>query len=202
VDRGLNSRVASGIGRFFRRAKNFLHELVFAGIMALTGPTPLTDEESEAADNMAKVQADYFDRFEREVRLNPPIELAEPPLISPDVTLIPIWPKPLDVRPMAAKEFAARAAQYGNSPWGSVQDIVRAGNIRKGIVRKERRIHVGKDRPCDGCAKQETLGWQEPGVLLPIGACECISSCHCHFEYMGPDGKARLVSDRPKNLLG
>jgi hypothetical protein len=168
--------------------------------MALTGPTPLTDEESEAADNMARVQADYFDRFEREVRLNPPVELAEPPS-PPSIMFVPIVPQALDVRPMTAKEFAARAASYGGSPWAT-QNILRARSQPPGTL--EARFHLRREKhaECAMCKGETAKGWVPVGTLLPLGDSICLSNCDCFWAFSHPKSKIIwVVGEKPPKGL-
>jgi hypothetical protein len=179
TERALGAATRHHVGRFFRRAGQFVRELILAGAMALAGPEGLTSADLEEADRRADAQVAYLDRFEQDVETRGPAQLSLEPV--PEA--------------MSAAEFAARAELYGNAAWTDGQHVMRAHWQRAGAIR-ERRVHVGADLPCAQCRDQVALGWQAPGRLLPIGDCTCKMSCHCHFELQDADGRIRWVGGR------
>jgi hypothetical protein len=184
--RAIGTAIASHIARFFRRAKAFVHELIVAGAMAVSGPSGLDDADIAEVDRQAAVQYAYFDRFHQEILANPPVELAEPSGL-------------ILVEPMTAREFAARVEQYGNSVWTAAQAIGLMVSIRAGAI-EQRRVHVGEDTPCDMCQSQEAFGWLRVGdpKHLPIGKCTCRNSCHCHYEVRWPDGTIKKAGQKSR----
>ena len=181
--RGIASRAAGALSRFFDRTKTFLKELVVAGAMALKGEEPLTNAEIYALDRLTKKQHEYLDNFQREVTRNPPREIAEPN------SVIIVEPAP-----MTPGQFVARLEQYGNAPW-EVQNVGREVVKNQGVFSAERRVHklsMEQHRPCTGpmgCLDQSRLGWQPVGSLIEIGDCYCMLNCDCYFEWQDPKGK-------------
>lgn len=149
--------------------------------MALSGPGPLSDAELADVDRAAQEQAEYLQRFEREVIENPPVEL-QPPM--PQFAPIIVSPSP-----MTMSQFAARAELYGAAAWSAPLDVQRKTFIRHGQAVEERRVHVGSDTPCQMCRDEVAKGWSPIGSLLPIGQCTCLNQCHCHFDYRDSAGK-------------
>ena len=184
VGRAILPAAKAAVSRFFRRARTFVHELILAGAMAMGGPGYPSREELEAVDREAQRQWQYFDKFEQEVLTNPP-----PELIDLSTTTIDVLPPS-----MTSREFAARAESYGSSAASAGQNISRTIQIKQGIVKAERRYHdypwrrPGVD-PCNGCIEEIRKGWQPPGNLKPIGACECESNCHCYFIFSDDPSK-------------
>lgn len=174
VARALSVPLRSHLGRFFARAKQFARELILAGAMALNGPSPLDADDLAEADRQARAQAQYFDRFESEIALNPPRELAEPSGLALS-------------SPMTAAEFAARVEMYAGSSWGGNLNAHRAKIIRSGKFNQERRLHwrpKAKDHPCETCEGESRKGWVPIGTLLPLGDSECLGiACDCFYEF-------------------
>lgn len=143
--------------------------------MALKGGE-LSAQEADQAEQLATIQAQYLDGFERELRQNPPREIAEPTGQMPG----PVHGKP----PMSPAQVGARAELYATSAWQSAQKITRASKRRTGSARWERRI-LGhpKTEHCTDCPPLAALGWQPVGTLPDIGDSECNGLCLCHFEY-------------------
>lgn len=163
---------AAHVGRFFRRAKTFVRELVVAGAMAVLGPAPLTGEDLDAAEAQAQRQEQFFDLFQADV-------VKAPPIISPETTTEQVVYPPR----MTPGEFIARTEQYGNSVYSSGQEVARARYIQGKVFDQERGYHVGADEPCPTCVERVNLGWQPIGTLRPIGDSECRCHCHCHLAY-------------------
>ncbi len=183
VERGLTGTVARHVGRFFQRAKSFVHEAILAGSLAFFSPADdMTEDDMRHMDAEAQTQARYFDRFHQEVVSAPPLEIAEP-------TPIPA------IQPMTAKQFVARAEQYGDAPWGAAQEVNRHRMVRTGEYVEERRVHGKlKDDMCEVCSKAVADGWQPIGTLPRIGDSPCQGNCHCFFQFADVDGnKATTV---------
>lgn len=161
--------------------------------MALSGPGNITEDDLRRVDEEAAKQAQYFDRFEQEVRQKPPV-----PLIDLSSQVITIQPPG-----MTAGQFAARAEQYGNSVWQATQRVNTASIRQNGVFSYERRV-MGHPRTehCHDCPPLAALGWQPIGSLPAIGDSECGPLCLCHFEYSGPDGKPHVVAPpKPKPVV-
>ncbi len=184
TERGLAGAMVRHVGRFFNRAKSFVHEAILAGVRAFFDVAELTEETMRLVDEESQVQARYFDRFHQEVLASPPIEIAEPtpiPVIQP--TPIPA------IQPMTAKQFIARAEQYGDASWGAAQQVNRQRMVKGAVYILERRIH-GRlvDDMCDTCSTAVAMGWQPIGTLPRIGNSECLGNCHCYFQYQNAQG--------------
>jgi len=199
VSRALIPAVRHHVGRFFDRAKSFVREAILAGVLAFGEPS---EAELIEVNRQAQVQAEYFDRFEREVIDRPPVELAETPappiFIPPNVTLEP----PLTHEEvMSAKQFVARAESYGGSAW-QAQNILRAKGQPPGTL--EMRVHLRRDRhaECATCTAQTAMGWQPVGTLLPIGDSECLGNCDCFFAFKHPKSKIIwVIGEKPPKGL-
>ncbi len=186
TQRGLASSVASGVSRFFRRARQFVHETIVAGALAFSGPKELTADDFHAIDHQARVQAEYMDRFERDVQARTPPEIASP--IGQTVILPQV---------MSAPQFVARAEQYGDAPWGAAQTVQREKIIRGKVYIEEKRVHgLMIDDMCPTCMHAVAKGWQPIGTLPAIGDSECLGNCHCSFRYRDANGK-EAISIRP-----
>ena len=182
--RSLTSTLASAIGRFFRRARSFVHELILAGGMILKGNEPLTATEVEELDRSAKVQEDFFGRFEQEVLANPPREFPQDTFAT--VTQV------VEAPPMTAGQFVARAESYGSSVWQGSINAGRNAVAKQGVFMAERRVHalpLYEHNYCRTCVNQSDLGWQPLGTLREIGDSECMGNCDCYFEWMTPNRK-------------
>lgn len=196
--RAADGGLGAHLGRFFRRAKNFVRELIVGGMMALTGPTPLTGEELEAADKEAQKQEQFFDQFYDEMqfwggpspaRIPIPVEpgIPEPPKTPAD---LPPAPPVVPVKPsMSARQFVARVEKYANSSHHAAQQANRAAAIQQGVFKVERRV-LGRPKTehCHDCPPLAALGWQPIGTLPDIGETECAHLCLCHFEFADKDG--------------
>ncbi len=192
VSRGLAGAMARHVGRFFGRAKSFVHETILAGSLAFFSPADdMTEDDMRHMDAEAQTQARYFDRFHQEVVSAPPLEIAE---------LTPLQA----IQPMTTKQFVARAEQYGDAPWGAAQEVNRKRLIRMGDYIEERRIHGKlKDDMCDVCREAVAAGWQPIGTLPRIGDSPCKGNCHCYFQYADRDGnKATTVRKMKRKKAG
>jgi hypothetical protein len=127
--------------------------------MALKGREPLTSDELHAAEIQAQGQDQYLDQFRQQAL---------------------IGQQDLD------RAFVARAEQYGAAPWTAAQAIARQQALTR--FPQERRVHIGRDKPCDECEEEQAQGWVVTGTLKSVGACTCRQSCHCVFRYMDEDG--------------
>lgn len=152
-----NSGFRHSLGRFFRRSKNFVRELILSATLATSGPAPLTGNELAGADQEAQKQEEFFDRFHQDVLTDDP-------------------PTPA--------EFVARAEKYADSAWQGEQRTNREEAIRQGRFRLERRV-LGdpKTEHCTDCPPLAAVGWQPIGTLPFIGDSACGPLCLCHFRY-------------------
>ncbi len=177
IERGLAGAMARHVGRFFQRAKSFVHEAILAGSLAFFSPADdMTEDDMRHVDAEAQAQSRYFDRFHQEVVSAPPMEIAETSVMPQGVE-------------QTAKQFVARAEQYGDAPWGAAQEVNRKRLIRMGDYIEERRIHGKlKDDMCEVCSKAVADGWQPIGTLPRIGDSPCQGNCHCYFQYADRDG--------------
>ncbi len=188
IERGISGRAASAVSRFFDRAKQFARELIFSGYMAMKGPAAIAADEGAMLENQARIQAQFFDKFEREIRANPPIEIAD--LQSQTIIIGPA--------PMTPGQFVARAEQYGNSVWQATVNGDRAATVRAAVMLEERRV-LGRPKTehCHDCPPLAALGWQPLGTLPALGDTECGNLCLCHFEYRDKDGKPPKAGPKP-----
>ncbi len=188
VERGLAGAMARHVGRFFQRAKSFVHEAILAGSFAFFGgDQALSEDDMRIVDQEAETQTRYFNRFEQEIQSNPPLELTEPTPIG----------QPIQAK--TVKQFVARAEQYGDAPWGAAQEVNRKRMTRNGDYTMERRIH-GRlvDDMCETCRNAVAMGWQPVGVLPRIGDSECLGNCHCYFQYADAQGNVATTVRKSK----
>lgn len=195
--RGIAAAARHHVGRFFSRAKQFVRESILAGVMALSGPTPLSTADLIEADNQARVQYAYFDRFHAETLSQPPTPLQEPVPVggTPEPGLVVIEPKP-EPGATSGSQFAARVESYGGSAWIATQGVMRARVIAGGLATEERRLHsrLEKHAKCKTCIDATKAGWQNLGILPAIGDSECMSACDCYWEFrQGENGKVFSV---------
>jgi hypothetical protein len=183
-----DSSLRGHIGRFFKRAKQFVRELITAGSMALLGPAPLSGQDLEETEKQVQVQEQYFDKFEQEVRAFPPKVRPEPKPLPQDL----LAPEPILVQPpnMTPGQFVARVGSYGNAPFGAAQEVLRVHRFYNRDVDQERRVHNGTDNPCKDCIAELKKNWQPIMTLRRIGDSECKENCHCSFRFrLGDDGQ-------------
>ena len=201
-ERALGEAMRHHVGRFFGRAKQFVRELIVAGAMALNGPEPLDVQDLNQIDRQAQVQAEFLDRFQRDVEVRTPVEIAPPaaappPPPPPGVVLIPT--EPAEPKPMSKDQFVARSEEYGGSAWGNAINARRDKMIRLGGFTEERRVHakpLSEHDACGTCQEASARGWVPIGTLPPIGDSECLGiHCDCWFQYRGP--KAAPKHGRP-----
>ncbi len=191
LERSLSDRLVSPLKRWFSRMRSFVHELIFAGALAMTGPDELSPSDVATLDRNAQVQVEYLDRFERELIANPPAAIATPAIV-PTETII-VSPPP------SVAQVIARAEQYGHAVWQSTQQVVQAQAVAQGVMKYERRV-LGhpKTHHCEDCPPLAAQGWQPVGTLPAIGETECGGMCYCHFEYTEDIGNtATKVPRRP-----
>lgn len=183
--------VKHALGRFFRRAKNFVRELILSATMALSGPTPLTGEELAGADREAQKQEQYFDKFHEEVMVKPPRPRPEEPETPADLTSQVIIVEP---PPMTLGQFVARAESYADSAWQGAQRINR-GMASKNPYLKFERLVLGdpKTAHCSECPPDAERKWLPIGTLRPIGSRECRQNCLCHFRYCEEIGETEYL---------
>ena len=174
---------ASTIRRFFARAKQFVRELIHAGVMAIRGTPNLDQAEVVEADRAADIQERFFDGFERDV---------------------------LGQNPPTPGRAAARVESYANSAWQSAQRINHAGHtgsngrppykMRSGNPARWERLVMGhpKTEHCHECPPDAALGWVPIGTLRPIGDRECGHLCLCHFEYSDSLERPEMKPKKPK----
>lgn len=159
------------------KAWDWLSALRRAAVMALLGPGPLTDDDEAALAEAEAKQSDFFDSFVDAV----------------------------DSGDQAPGGVASRAASYADAAWQVAENgrrgrIIRDGGFMvdndgigaktddiggtpgNGAVLMERRVTASKNT-CATCVDAESLGWQIPGTLPPLGDSECHSQCKCYFEY-------------------
>ena len=89
-----------------------------------------------------------------------------------------------------------RADLYADAARGTFEAMRRRYEQQQNGMTEEIRI-LGDADHCPGCLEQASLGWQPIGTLDPIGAEECITRCHCKFQYrkMGPNGEWIMGED-------
>ena len=212
ISRALTSDLAANFGRFFRRAKNFVRELIVGATMALTGPAPLTGEELEGLEREATKQDAFFDQLYDEIKfwggpspkaikLPTPQGIPEPPRPGTPEPPVPIAfpPKPIEtVRPtMTPPQFVARVERYADSSHQAAQRANRRAAVQNPMYKAERLV-MGepKTEHCSECPRDAAMGWVPLGTLRPIGERECRQLCLCHFQYSDGDGKTYVQGNR------
>ncbi len=133
------------------------------------------------AGQRLKVQYEYLNRFASEVQYGK---------------------QPLDGR------FSLRSQMYAQAGRNTYSETERADKGQRGYA-WERRV-LGAADHCPGCMEQAAMGWRPLGTLDPIGAEQCKTNCHCHFEYArDEEGQravdqriARMEQSRPRGGLG
>lgn len=74
-----------------------------------------------------------------------------------------------------------RMKLYQQAEWSAFEAMVRFKKMQEGYT-EERRV-LGVADHCPGCLQQAGLGWRPIGTLEPIGSQDCVTNCHCIFEY-------------------
>lgn len=74
-----------------------------------------------------------------------------------------------------------RALMYGESGRRTYEQVRRAGMALR-EMNQERRV-LGVADHCDDCIRIAAEGWQPIGTLPPIGDSQCLTHCHCTFDY-------------------
>ena len=82
---------------------------------------------------------------------------------------------PLDGR------LIVRSLLYGEAGRGTFEDFARAAAQRAGMTH-ERRV-LGAAEHCKDCVKYAGWGWKPIGTLPRIGNSQCVTNCHCTFEF-------------------
>ena len=212
IHRGIASDLSANFGRFFRRAKNFVRELIVGATMALTGPAPLTGEELEGLEREATKQDAFFDQLYDEIKfwggpspkaikLPTPQGIPEPSKPGTPEPPVPIAfpPKPVEtVRPtMTPPQFVARVERYADSSHQAAQRANRRAAVQNPMYKAERLV-MGepKTEHCSECPRDAAMGWVPLGTLRPIGERECRQLCLCHFQYSDGDGKTYVQGNR------
>lgn len=184
--RSLAADARHAVGRFFRRARQFVHEAVLAGTMALAGTTRLKPEDMAGVDRQAAAQVAFLDNFEREVAGHrTPAEVADPAA-------------PTGPGAMSAAQFVARAEMYAGGVWVGSQNVNRAKVLRQDRIVQEARFHLRPNpelHACAVCLGESEKGWVAPGSLLPVGDSTCLGSfCDCYFAYKNDDGSIYITA--------
>jgi hypothetical protein len=79
------------------------------------------------------------------------------------------------------KRVIVRAGLYGQAARGTFEEMRRRMAKVRGKAQERRRL--GPAEHCAGCVEQAGRNWQPIGTLPPIGSQECVTNCHCYFEY-------------------
>jgi HK97 family phage portal protein len=168
-------------GTFFKRMGRSLREFITAGVLALSGPRSLSEDDRDRIDEALKYHLSFMRKFQRDLQdrgLSTQVADTTPTPYSPD-------------------QFAAQAELYGGAVWPSAINFVRSHMIGSIVFSLERRKHIGLDVPCDDCIYQQDLGIVPIGTLDPIGDSVCMSSCHCIFIfYVDADDEQGWIAGR------
>jgi hypothetical protein len=89
--------------------------------------------------------------------------------------------------PPTSGALNVRASMYAQAARGTGEEVRRADMADKGMTEEKRVLGIADH--CQGCLEQAALGWQPIGTLDPIGAEECLTHCHCRFEYRPGPGE-------------
>lgn len=125
-----------------------------AGI-AMGGMQNVTQSQWGYVGSLVKKQYAYLDNFANDILSNPQA-----------------W---LNGRLLVRMNLYERAA------WGTFEQLIKRQMKAMGYD-EERRV-LGTADHCKGCLEQAGRGWQPIGSLDEIGAEECVTNCHCIFEY-------------------
>jgi len=149
------------VARFFGRAREYIEELVKAGVKAMAGPdeawldVPIV---REAIREAVEGQHDYLMTFQADTLA------ADTPMTS---------------------RFVAQAEMYGAAAWNGTQAVHRDVAKRTNIFNFESREHFGinpKDL-CKVCRDEIKKGRVPIGSLRVIGDSPCRANCHCAFNF-------------------
>ena len=151
------------VQQWFARVRQYLARTYGAGAAILVGPTLSLADEASLAQ-LTATQYAYLGQFEADT---------------------------LSGRQHRNGTFRARAGMYGRNSWNIAQNLV----VRRQRLTadQERRIHMGKDKPCRVCREQADLGWVSVGTLREIGDSPCQCACHCTFKFRNTFAR-RLLS--------
>lgn len=83
-------------------------------------------------------------------------------------------------QPLGA-QAAARAELYAEAARATHREMERR-LARQGNREYERSV-LGAADHCEGCLDAASAGWQPIGSLPAVGSRDCLSRCHCHFEF-------------------
>lgn len=137
-----------------------------AGI-AMGGMQNVTQSQWGYVGSLVKKQYAYLDNFAQDIISNPNA-----------------W---LNGRLLVRMNLYERAA------WGTFEQMIRRQMSAMGFD-EERRV-LGMADHCPGCLEQASRGWQPIGTLDGIGEEECVTNCHCVFEYRKKES-GTLFSER------
>lgn len=151
------------VGKFFRRAGQYIRELVTAGVLAITGPGPANQTEAivQATQVQVKEQLEYLDKFKDQI-----ISEAKP----------------------LTQEFVARAEMYGAAVWSSSLEVERQGIVAADKANEVLRVLDETENHCLECPPLAELGWVRMtdatrlGVV-PLGRTKCKVRCRCYLRY-------------------
>jgi hypothetical protein len=160
--KALFGSVRSKVGAFFAKAGKFVRELFTAGVLAVSGPGPLTQAQEDALNREVDVQTEYLDDFKKQV-----------------VT---------EHRPLGGN-FTARTTLYAASLWGNVLEVERRGVIAVGARTEEQRMLGQAEQHCPDCPPLADGKWHPIGSLPRIGMksadepSACTFRCRCWFRF-------------------
>lgn len=75
----------------------------------------------------------------------------------------------------------ARAEMYAEAARATHREAQRRLATDRGMA--EERNHLGRADHCGSCLTETAQGWVPLGTLVPIGARECLSRCHCSLSF-------------------
>lgn len=145
------------VSRWRDGAARLLRRAYLAGALALMGPSELSSSEWEALGGANTEQVEFLDGFAGDI---------------------------LSGKQPRDGTLPARAGLYGASVWNVSQNVTVARAQADGMTRY-RSVHVGPDKPCATCRRENAKGWQAIGTLVPIGKRDCKANDHCHWEFKG-----------------
>jgi hypothetical protein len=126
-----------------------------AAVDAASGGAPLTQAELNQFKEMMNAQFDYLNRFSRQ------LENGEQALDGNAIR---------------------RAGMYGDAT-NDVFEGWKAIEMQAAGFDECRRVLSAGVESCGDCIEEADKGWQPIGTLREIGDSQCMTNCHCYFEY-------------------
>ena len=137
-----------------RMAREVKNVQLYSAAMAKGGWAQLSNADLGRVGQAVRAQLEYLNNFANEIRSG---------------------------RQRLNGTINSRAELYVHAGRGLYERTRRAELVLRGYDRERSLRHSGDS--CAGCIEAEALGWQPIGVIVPIGARQCLSRCRCTFQF-------------------